>query len=167
MLRHRLVALACGALVLLSVNNGCVSKPTATTLQTTIIIDEPLGTLWLPTITPTAPTATTTATEPSRAYLGTFKVTAYCPCRKCCGKGRTDPLYGITATGDNAIEGICIGVDPNIIPYGTLVYIENVGTRIAQDCGNYHGNRIDLFFAHHQDALNFGVKTLNVWVILD
>ena len=50
--------------------------------------------------------------------LGEFKLTAYCPCMKCCGK--TD---GITATGTTATEGRTIAVDPRVIPYGSTVTI--------------------------------------------
>lgn len=50
--------------------------------------------------------------------LGEFRLTAYCPCMKCCGK--TD---GITSTGTTAAEGRTIAVDPRVIPYGSAVTI--------------------------------------------
>ena len=66
--------------------------------------------------------------------LGEFKLTAYCPCAKCCGK--TD---GITATGTLAAEGRTIAVDPRVIPYGSSVTIYfadgTVHTYTAEDCG--------------------------------
>ena len=43
--------------------------------------------------------------------LGTFKLTAYCACEKCCGKSD-----GITASGTKATEGRTIAVDTRIIP---------------------------------------------------
>lgn len=86
-------------------------------------------------------------------------VTAYCPCVKCCNK--TD---GITATGTLAKQGRTIAVDPRYIPYGTEVIIDGV-TYIAEDCGGaIKGDRIDVFFSNHQDALNFGVQNKMVKV---
>ena len=55
----------------------------------------------------------------------TFTVTAYCCCEKCCGKNINHPAYGITATGTKATEGRTIAVDPNVIPLGTTVYLNN------------------------------------------
>ena len=80
-------------------------------------------------------------------------ITAYCGCEKCCGK--TDR---ITATGTHAIEGVTIAVDPAVIPYGSLVDIEGIGTFVAEDCGGaIKGNKIDIYFERHEDALKFGI----------
>ena len=99
-----------------------------------------------------------------RAALGEFKLTAYCPCAKCCGK--TD---GITATGTTATEGRTIAVDPRVIPYGSTVtlYYEDgtVHTYTAEDCGGgIKGNRLDIYFDDHQAALQFGVQSAMVYV---
>mgnify|MGYP004646784627 CR=1 FL=1 len=96
--------------------------------------------------------------------LGEFKLTAYCPCAKCCGK--TD---GITATGTAAAEGRTIAVDPAVIPYGSAVtlYYEDgtVHTYTAEDCGGgIKGNRLDIYFDDHQAALQFGVQSAMVYV---
>lgn len=88
----------------------------------------------------------------------TFKATAYCPCEKCCGKND-----GITASGIKAKEGITIAADWNVLPAGTEVEIQGIGTRIVQDKGGaIRGNRIDIFFENHRDALNFGVQEVLV-----
>jgi 3D (Asp-Asp-Asp) domain-containing protein len=90
----------------------------------------------------------------------TFKVTAYCPCIKCCGK--TD---GITATGTVATAGRTIAVDPTVIPYGSEVILNGV-TYIAEDCGGaIKGNKIDMFFDTHEEALQWGVKYIEGVVI--
>lgn len=96
--------------------------------------------------------------------LGEFKLTAYCPCMKCCGK--TD---GITATGTTATEGRTIAVDPDIIPYGShVLLIWPDGTQhsyIAEDCGGgVNGNHIDVFFSDHQAARVFGVQSAMVYL---
>lgn len=96
--------------------------------------------------------------------LGKFKLTAYCPCMKCCGK--TD---GITATGTTAAEGRTIAVDPRVIPYGsavTLYFADGTShTYTAEDCGGaIKGNRLDIYFDDHQAALQFCVQSAMVYV---
>ena len=96
--------------------------------------------------------------------LGEFKLTAYCPCAKCCGK--TD---GITATGTTAAEGRTIAVDPRVIPYGSTVtvYFADGASHsyTAEDCGGgIKGNRLDIYFDDHQAALQFGVQSAMVYV---
>ena len=96
--------------------------------------------------------------------LGEFRLTAYCPCMKCCGK--TD---GITSTGTLAAEGRTIAVDPRVIPYGSAVTIYfadgTVHTYTAEDCGGaIKENRIDVFFSSHDVARAFGVQSAMVYV---
>lgn len=100
--------------------------------------------------------------EDSEPYnLGEFKLTAYCPCSKCCGKWAN----GITSTGVTAKAGRTIAVDPKVIPYGTEVII-NGHTYIAEDCGGaIKGNRIDVYFDSHSEALKFGVKYADVYIV--
>ena len=96
--------------------------------------------------------------EPKEKNLGKFKLTAYCSCKKCCGK--TD---GITSTGTKATQGRTIAVDTKVIPYRSKVII-NGKEYIAEDCGGaIKNNRIDIFFNNHQDALKFGVQYANVY----
>ena len=91
--------------------------------------------------------------------LGTFKLTAYCACEKCCGKSD-----GITATGTKATANRTIAVDKTIIPYGTIVII-NGNEYVAEDTGGaIKGNIIDIFFDDHKEALNFGVQYADVYV---
>lgn len=98
-------------------------------------------------------------------YLGTFKVTAYCPCEKCCGKDLDDPAYGITSTGTVATQGRTIAVYPSQIPYGSIVLVDGV-EYIAEDCGGaIKENRLDIYYDSHQDALEWGVRYCEVSVI--
>lgn len=85
--------------------------------------------------------------------------TAYCPCVKCCGKSD-----GITATGVKAKANHTIAADPKILPYGTEI-LTSLGEFVVEDCGGaIKGNKIDIFFNDHQEALEFGVKELTIWV---
>ena len=86
--------------------------------------------------------------------------TAYCPCKKCCGKSD-----GITSTGVKAKANRTVAVDPKVIPYGSEVIIDG-NTYIAEDCGGaIKGNRVDIFFDDHTSALEFGVKNLYAYVV--
>jgi 3D (Asp-Asp-Asp) domain-containing protein len=100
------------------------------------------------------------------ADLGTFEITAYCGCKEvCCPVGGQN----ITASGTYATEGRTIGVDPNIIPLGAVVEIQFTDGTIheytAEDTGSaIRGNIIDLYFARHEDAVNFGRQTCRVFI---
>ncbi|MCL1821080.1 MAG: 3D domain-containing protein [Oscillospiraceae bacterium] len=98
--------------------------------------------------------------------LGEFRVTAYCECRKCNGKWTGHKLNTPTQGGSRyPIAGYTISVDPNVIPLRSVVELEGLGARYAQDTGSaIKGNRIDLFLASHEEALEFGVKMLEVWI---
>lgn len=94
-----------------------------------------------------------------------FDCTAYCACAKCCGSYSPEVTgrEAHTATGTIPTEGRTIAVDPTVIPYGTSVYIEGMGTYIAEDCGGgVKGNHIDIYFATHEAAVQFGRRRLNV-----
>lgn len=90
--------------------------------------------------------------------LGYFEVTAYCSCKKCCGK--TD---GITRSEQKAIEGITCGTDIAVIPLNSKIVIEGYGLRICQDTGNFKGKKIDLYINNHQRAKEFETKKLRIW----
>ena len=95
--------------------------------------------------------------------LGQFKLTAYCPCSKCCGKW----AGGITSTGAMAKANHTIAVDPSVIPYGTKVII-NGQTYVAEDCGGaIKGHRIDIYFDTHSEALDFGVQYAEVYLVVE
>lgn len=98
------------------------------------------------------------ADAPEFQNLGTFKLTAYCACPECCGNWAD----GITFTGTEATPGRTIAVDPDVIPLGSTVEI-NGQTYVAEDIGGaIQGNRIDIFFPSHADALQFGVQHAEV-----
>ena len=90
--------------------------------------------------------------EPETVSLGEFEITHYCTCPKCCGKWSD----GITASGTVATENRTIATDPNVIPTGTEVLIDGQ-VFIAEDTGSaITGNRIDIFVASHDEAINRG-----------
>ena len=95
---------------------------------------------------------TVAETESEMEYAGTFTLTAYCNCQKCCGKWAGGP----TASGLMPEAGRTIAVDPDVIPLGTRVYIDGLGYFTAEDTGSaINGNRIDVYMGSHSEARNF------------
>jgi 3D (Asp-Asp-Asp) domain-containing protein len=91
-----------------------------------------------------------------------WTVTAYCPCRQCCGKAD-----GIMANGKRVHVGAAA---VNHLPFGTKLYVDDIGTVTVEDRGHkrYFGDwrrrirRMDIFMPTHAQAVAFGVKVLNV-----
>lgn len=108
--------------------------------------------------------------EPELVSLGEFKLTAYCSCNECCGEWALDrPLdengneivYG--ASGAMLEAGRSIAVDPEVIPYGTILII-NGHEYVAEDCGSsIKGNHIDIYYSCHQTAKEFGIQYAEVF----
>lgn len=99
-------------------------------------------------------------TYPKR-NVGKFVLSWYTPVEL---KKPVDKLR--TATGSKPKEGRTIAVDPRVIPYGTLVYIEGYGYYIAEDTGGaIKGNRIDIFINDYNKAMKLGRKTATVWIL--
>ena len=85
---------------------------------------------------------------------------AYCACVKCCGK-----INGITASGTKATAGRTIAAPKNY-PFGTKIEIAGMGTYVVEDRGGaITGNKIDIYFDSHAEALKFGRRNLQIKVL--
>ena len=72
---------------------------------------------------------------------------------------------GLTAMGIPATYGV-VAVDPDIIPLGTRVYIPGYGEALAADTGGaIYGYRIDLCMEDYWQAMDFGRRTVTVFVL--
>jgi 3D (Asp-Asp-Asp) domain-containing protein len=108
-------------------------------------------------------------------------VTAYCACRECCEWKRQcligPPVYatgpsrgmrkkvGITSDGTRARRGV-IAADITLYPYATLMHVPGYGWGEVHDTGRLiKGDRIDVFFKSHRDAVAWGKQKLWVTVI--
>lgn len=110
-----------------------------------------------------------------KSYL--VEATAYCPCFSCCGKHEGDDGYGITASGYNVFscEKNIIAADTDVLSFGTEVKLyrtlpsgdeEFIGTYTVEDQGGgIKGERIDIFYFSHKEALNFGRNQLRLEVV--
>lgn len=102
----------------------------------------------------------TTSKPATSGYVGQFKLTAYCSCSACCGWNT-----GITATGTQATVGRTIAANPATLPYGTVIYVEGLGTFTVEDTGHLGAYTLDVFHSSHQAALNFGIQYADVYIV--
>lgn len=91
-----------------------------------------------------------------------MEVTAYCPCEKCCGTGSP----GITASGHKIQPGDKFIAADKSIPFGTKINVPGYGIAPVLDRGGaIKGNKLDVFFPTHQEALEWGRKHLIVEIV--
>lgn len=94
--------------------------------------------------------------------LGSFRLSFYCTCEKCCGAYAT----GLTKSGTTVTEGRTIAVDPKVIPLGSRVYIDGYGVFIAEDIGSaIKENKIDIAVGNHEQALKLGIDEATVYLV--
>lgn len=91
--------------------------------------------------------------------LGEFVITYYCPESCCCG----EYADGVTASGTKATEGRTIAADPDVLPMGTTVIIDGHTYTVEDVGGAIKGKRIDIFMNSHEEALQAGVRTAEVF----
>jgi 3D (Asp-Asp-Asp) domain-containing protein len=82
------------------------------------------------------------------ADLGVFEVSCYT------GKG-------VTALGKPSSRQT-VSVDPRVVPLGTRLMIDKVGTRVAADTG-MTGRRLDIWAPSAAACARFGRRQLRVW----
>lgn len=91
-----------------------------------------------------------------KRHLGRFKITAYCPCAKCCGSANKPTASGLMPRSGHTIA--MAGV-----PFGTK--LEIMGTvYTVEDRGTPYGHA-DIFMDTHQEALQFGLQYADVYQI--
>lgn len=71
----------------------------------------------------------------------------------------------LTYVGSTVKHGV-VAVDPRVIPMGTKLWVEGYGEAVAEDQGSaIKGNRIDLAFNDRQDALDYGIQNVKIYVL--
>lgn len=96
--------------------------------------------------------------------LGDYVLTAYCACPICCG-AYSNMENPTTASGTRATAGRTIAADTSVLPFGTKVMINGQIYTVEDTGGAIVGNRIDIFFNSHQDALEFGRRVATVYKV--
>lgn len=93
-----------------------------------------------------------------------MRVTAYCPCEKCCG----EDADGITASGHKIRPGDAFVAADKKYSFGTEMvipgYKNGQPAKVLDRGGAVRGDRLDVFFHSHEQALKWGVKYLDVKV---
>ncbi|MCF7954583.1 MAG: 3D domain-containing protein [Phycisphaerae bacterium] len=93
-----------------------------------------------------------------------MRVTAYCPCEKCCGEWAD----GVTSNGHVIEPGDCFVAADSRFPFGTEMLIEGYNAskpaKVFDRGGAIKGNKLDVFFHTHQAALEWGVRYIDVKV---
>ncbi len=117
-----------------------------------------------PTTTTTVITTTTTTTTKATTtqevtYLGTFKVTGYCSCEKCCGSSS-----GYTSSGTKATEGRTIAASSDYA-FGTQLMFNGTVYTVEDRGGSVSDNVIDLYFDTHEEAVSWGVRYCEVYLV--
>ena len=82
--------------------------------------------------------------------LGEYRISAYCPCEKCCGWNT-----GITASGTQATAGRTAAM--NGVPFGTKIVIDSHEYTVEDRGGGLGSKIIDIYFDTHEEALNSGL----------
>ncbi len=93
-----------------------------------------------------------------------MRVTAYCACRRCCGKFAD----GITASGHKIRRGDTFAAADKRYSFGTEMivagYNKSKPIKVLDRGGAIRGNRLDVFFNSHRKARKWGVKYIDVKV---
>jgi 3D (Asp-Asp-Asp) domain-containing protein len=106
-----------------------------------------------------------TGSEPSDEWrIVRMRVTGYCPCSKCCGEFAD----GITANGHKIRPGDTFVAADKRYSFGTEMVIEGYNNgqavKVLDRGGAIKGNKLDAFFHTHQEALEWGVRHIDVKV---
>ena len=95
-----------------------------------------------------------------------MEVTAYCACKKCCGPN----AQGITASGKRVSynDGKFVAADTSVLPFGTKLLIPGYHgepVEVIDRGGAIKGNKLDVFYASHDEALIWGRQSIPVTVV--
>lgn len=117
-------------------------------------------------VTISAPVVAPTYADANGTYqlLGDFVLTGYCACPICCG-AYSNMENPTTASGTIATAGRTIAAPPNYA-FGTQLVINGQVYTVEDRGSAIQGNRIDVFFSSHQEALNFGRRTATVYSVV-
>ena len=125
-----------------------------------VVVQEPVNKIIQVRKKSTSRSSTLPRTSSSSSTGGTvYKITAYCPCSKCCGKST-----GRTASGTKATAGRTVAASSKFA-FGTKLNIGGHVYTVEDRGGAVTGNKIDIFVNSHAEALQWGVRYLNVSVV--
>ncbi len=129
------------------------------TVISEVVIKEPVNKIVQVQKVQTSRSSALPRTSSSTAGGTTYKITAYCPCSKCCGKAT-----GRTASGTKATAGRTVAASSKFA-FGTKLNIGGHIYTVEDRGGAINGNKIDIFVNSHAEALQWGVRYMTVSVV--
>jgi len=131
--------------------------------------NQPAPAVAVPSPPPPAPAPPASVAPPAPAVTTRtirMRVTAYCPCRVCCGRhsdGKTASGKSILTNGSHFVAA-----DTRLLAFGTRVsvpgYYAGAPVPVLDRGARIKGRRLDVFFRSHQRAKRWGTRWLNVTV---
>ena len=101
------------------------------------------------------------AVQKGKVHIRKMLVTAYCPCHLCCGSA----ACGITASGYKIKPADKLLAAPPEIPFETAIFVPGYGRAKVKDRGGkIQGDRLDVYFGLHIEALKWGRQELEVTI---
>ena len=92
--------------------------------------------------------------------LGVFTTSGYCNCEKCSG-GHSLTYSGTVPTPDHTISA-----DLSRFPIGTQLWIDGTVYTVEDMGSSVKGDWIDIFYASHEDALDHGLRSQEVYAVI-
>ena len=96
--------------------------------------------------------------DSSWTYYGDCTVTFYCNCEACCG------VYAGGNTASGAYPTANWTVANGSLPFGTIVYIDGLGTYCVEDRG-VGGDWFDIYVNDHSEIPGWGMGTFPVYIV--
>ena len=96
---------------------------------------------------------------PVTTSLGIFTTSGYCSCEKCSSG------YGLTYSGTVPQANHTISADITKLPIGTRVMIGDIIYTVEDIGSKVTGNKIDIYYASHEEALNHGLQEVEVFLV--
>lgn len=113
-----------------------------------------------PGVTPLSEADTPDVLEESDLIsLGTFTTTGYCNCEKCSG-GHNLTYSGTVPQADHTISA-----DLDRLPLNTRVMINGIVYTVEDMGSGVDGNKIDVYYATHEEALAHGLQQAEVFLV--
>jgi 3D (Asp-Asp-Asp) domain-containing protein len=95
---------------------------------------------------------------PLQVGTALFTLSAYCLAG---GSG-----LGVTKAGTAPVDEFTIAADPTVVPIGSSIHIEGLGTRWVHDTGGaIKGRRLDVFMEQCSEAKRFGIQRRRVAIL--
>lgn len=94
--------------------------------------------------------------------LGTFYVTAYCDCARCCTYANQPTASGVYC--HSGYITTCAS-DTSVLPFGTIILVDG-RLYVCEDTGSaVIGNHVDLYFDSHDEVESYGSNYQEIYIV--